>query len=119
MWKKEKLSINLFASGRYSNRDNQNDSWALQRRDGENEGEYINTWVDTTSQSSSNRRYSGNVFMGLNYEIDSTSEISFDGGGFYNQGYNDVMRRQRQTPMQPYLPTAQSAIPKTVRCSDI
>lgn len=98
MWKKERLSINLFASGRYSNRLNTSDSWALQRRDDEeNEGEYINTWSDTTSQTSSNRRYSANVFMGINYEIDSTSEISFDGGGFYNRGFNDVLRAQQQT----------------------
>ena len=98
MWKKEKLSINLFASGRYSNRQNTTDSWALQRRDDEeHEGEYINTWADTTKQKGSNRRYSGNVFMGINYEIDSTSEISFDGGGFYNRGYNDQYRSQRQT----------------------
>ena len=98
MWKKEKLSINLFASGRYSNRLNETNSWALQRRDDEeHEGEYINTWSDTTSQTSSNRRYSGNVFMGLNYEIDSTSEIAFDGGGFYNRGFSDMQRMQRQT----------------------
>ena len=98
MWKKEKLSLNLFASGRYSDRRNTSDSWALQRRDDEDhEGEYINTWADTTSQSSSNRRYSGNVFMGINYEIDSTSELDFDAGGFYNRGFNDVFRSQRQT----------------------
>ncbi len=98
MWKKEKVSINLFASGRYSDRRSSSDSWALQRRDDEeHEGEYVNTWADTTSQTSSNRRYSANVFMGINYEIDSTSEISFDGGGFYNRGFNDALRSQRQT----------------------
>ncbi|MCR5039061.1 MAG: TonB-dependent receptor family protein [Bacteroidales bacterium] len=96
MWKKEKWSINAFASGRYSDRRNVSDSWALQRVDGENEGEYINTWSDTTSQTSANRRYTANVFLGINYEIDSTSEISFDGGGFYNRGFSDMNRSKRQ-----------------------
>ena len=96
MYKKEKLSLNLFASGRYSDRRNTTDQWALQRVDGEHEGEYVNTWADTTSQNDSNRRYSGNVFMGVNYEIDSTSEIDFDAGGFYNRGFSDMLRSQRQ-----------------------
>ena len=97
MWKKESLSINLFASGRYSDRRNLSDHWALQRIDGEHEGEYVNTWADSTSQNDSNRRYSGNVFVGVNYEIDSTSEISIDGGGFYNRGFSNMLRSQRQT----------------------
>ena len=97
MWKKEQLSINVFASGRYSDRRNTSDLWALQRIDGEQEGEYIDTWSDSTSQIDKNRRYTGNIFMGINYEIDSTSEISFDGGGFYNRGFSDMTRAQRQT----------------------
>ena len=40
MWKKEKLSINLFASGRYSNRLNTTDSWELKREDAATEGLY-------------------------------------------------------------------------------
>ena len=58
MWKKEKLSINLFASGRYSNRDNQTDSWAQRRRDAATEGEYETTWADTVSQTDKSRSYS-------------------------------------------------------------
>ena len=96
MWKKEKWSVNVFASGRYSDRRNTSDSWALQRIDGEHEGEYINTWSDTTSQNSSNRRYTANTFLSVNYEIDSTSDISFDAGGFYNRGFSDMFRSQRQ-----------------------
>ena len=97
MWKKDKWSINVFGSGRYSNRLNTTDSWALQRTDDkEHEGEYINTWSDTTSQIDRNRRYSANVFLGINYEIDSTSEIAFDGGGFYNRGFNNMVRSQHQ-----------------------
>ncbi|MBR4468120.1 MAG: TonB-dependent receptor [Bacteroidales bacterium] len=97
MWKKEKLSINLFASGRYSNQENASDSWALRRRDAETLGEYEVTWADTVSQTGSNKRGSGNVFMNVNYEIDSTSDISVDAGGFYNLAKNNMLRNERQT----------------------
>ena len=97
MWKKEKLSVNLFASGRYSNRKNNSESWALKRRDAATPGEYEVTWADTTSQNNENRSMNGNVFMNINYEIDSTSEISVDGGGFYNLNNNDMLRYERQT----------------------
>lgn len=97
MWKKEKLSINLFASGRYSDRKNASDSWSLRRRDAATPGEYEVTWADTTSQTDNNRSLSGNVFVNVNYEIDSTSEISVDGGGFYNKNKSDMLRSERQT----------------------
>ena len=97
MWKKERLSINLFASGRYSNQENASNSWALRRRDAETPGEYEVTWDDTISQTGVNKRGSGNVFMNINYEIDSTSEISVDAGGFYNLARNDMLRNERQT----------------------
>ena len=97
MWKKEKLSVNLFGSGRYSNRLNTTDEWALRRRDGALPNTYEITWADTSFQESGNKTMSGNVFMNINYEIDSMSEISVDGGGFYNRGDNDMLRSQRQT----------------------
>ena len=37
------------------------------------------------------------MFMNVNYEIDSTSEISVDGGGFYNLAKNNMLRNERQT----------------------
>ena len=98
MWKKEKLSINLFASGRYSDRKNTSDSWALRRRDdANNPGEYEVTWADTTSQNSVNRSKSGNLFMNIDYEIDTTSDISFDAGGFYNVNSSNMLRSEHQT----------------------
>ena len=97
MWKKERLSVNLFASGRYSDRINTTDEWALKRRDGAHEGEYEVTWADTTYQEDGNRRISGNLFMNIDYEIDSTSDISVDAGGFYNDGWSEMLRSQRQT----------------------
>lgn len=97
MWKKEKLSINVFASGRYSKRKNASDSWALRRRDAATPGEYEVTWADTTSQTDNSRSLSGNLFMNVDYEIDSTSDISFDAGGFYNDNRNNMLRTEQQT----------------------
>ena len=97
MWKRDRLSINLFASGRFSDRDNTTDEWAIQRRDGDTIGTYETTWADTIAQKDLNRNVSGNIFMSVNYEIDSTSEISFDAGGFYNFNGNKMTRSQSQT----------------------
>ena len=99
MWKRDKLSVNLFASGRYSDRHNTTDSWSQKRRNGESEDEeeYVVTWADTTSSKDDSRTLSGNFFMNIDYEIDSTSDISFDGGGFYNNNHNFGSRRDEQT----------------------
>ena len=97
MWKKERLSINLFASGRFSDRHNTTDEWSQRRRDAAVPGEYEVTWADTISQTDDSRSMSGNVFMNIDYEIDSTSDISFDVGGFYNDNRNNMARLQRQT----------------------
>ena len=88
MWKKDRLSINLFASGRYSYRENTTDSWEIKRVDGASEGEYDTVFYKTTNQQDNNNRISGNLFMNIDYEIDSTSDISIDGGGFYNRNRN-------------------------------
>ena len=102
MWKKEKWSINVFASGRYSKRINSTDSWELKRTDAATPGAYDSVWYKTTTQKEDNRGISGNVFMNVNYEIDSTSDISFDGGGFYNNNHSFGSRREAQTFfMQP------------------
>ena len=97
MWKKERLSINLFASGRYSNRKNETDEFAWKRRDAAVEGEYDTTYYSDVHQYDINSSKSANTFMNINYEIDSTSEISIDGGGFINWGDNDMNRSQSQT----------------------
>ena len=102
MWKKEKWSINVFASGRYSKRINSTDSWELKRTDAATPGAYDSVWYKSTTQKEDNRGISGNVFMNVNYEIDSTSDISFDGGGFYNNNHSFGSRREAQTFfMQP------------------
>lgn len=97
MWAKERLSFNLFASGRYSFRDNESDSWAVQRRDGATEGTYDTIMRQTDTSKSGSRGLSGNIFMTLDYEIDSMTDLSFDGGGFYNYNYSYSNRQTAQT----------------------
>ena len=97
MWKKDRLSVNVFAAGRFSDRDDTTDGWELQRQDAEEPGEYDITWADTTHQESSTRNVSGNIFMSIDYEIDTSSNISVDAGGFYNFNGSKSLRSQRQT----------------------
>ena len=96
MWKQDKWSINVFASGRYSDRINTTDSWELKRKDAVTEGLYDSVWYKTSSQKEDNRSISANLFMNIDYEIDSTSDISFDGGGFYNNNHSFGSRRDEQ-----------------------
>ncbi len=103
MWTKEKLSINLFASGRYSDRRNANETTSYQRRDAAIAGEYDTTWASQTSQFDTNRTASANFFLGINYEIDTTSEISFDAGGFYNYNSTRLLKSQDQTYYYPEI----------------
>ena len=97
MWAKENLSVNLFMAGRYSSRRNAGESSAYQRRDAEVFGEYDTTWASTTSQKDTNRSGGANFFLGINYEIDTTSEISFDAGGFYNNNKTRYITARDQT----------------------
>ena len=102
MWAKEKLSINLFASGRYSYRDNTNEGWSMRRQDhagGVLGEDFDTTLYQTDTAASSNRSYSGNIFMNVNYEIDSTSDLSVDAGGFYNynRSYSSSSTSQTST----------------------
>ena len=97
MWKKDRLSINLFGSGRYSKRENSVEGWELRRRDGAIEGTYDSTWYKTSSQNTVNSSMSGNLFMNIDYEIDSTSDLSVDAGGFYNNNRSMGVRRDEQT----------------------
>ena len=97
MWTKEKLSVNFFVSGRYSARRNSSASTSYQRRDADVLGEYDTTWSNVIAQQDTNRNAAGNFFLGINYEIDSTSEISFDAGGFYNYNGSRYVAGRDQT----------------------
>ncbi|MBQ8703525.1 MAG: TonB-dependent receptor [Bacteroidales bacterium] len=102
MWAKEKLSFNLFASGRYSDRKNAGEGWSMRRQDNAAGDGYDTTMYQGDTSSSENRSYSGNFFASLNYEIDSMSELSVDGGGFYNYNHSFSDRTTQQIfYMQP------------------
>lgn len=104
MWAKEKLSINLFASGRFSDRDNENEGWSMRRQDkvgGVQGVDYDTTLYQTDTSKSGNKSYSGNIFMNINYEIDSTSDISFNGGGFLNYNHSYSNRTTNQYYLSP------------------
>ena len=96
MWKKDRLSVNVFASGRFSDRDNTSNSWEQKRRYNDSLDMYEITWSDTTYQKDQNRSVSANIFLGVDYEIDTSSTISFDAGGFYNFNGNKMLRSQDQ-----------------------
>ena len=96
MWAKEKLSFNLFASGRYSKRDNEGESWSMRRRDAA-AGGYDTTMYQADTSSSWSKSLSGNFFASMNYEIDSMSELSVDGGGFLNRNSSLSDRHTMQT----------------------
>ena len=101
MWTKEKLSINFFASGRYSSRNNTNEGWSLSQRRHQStdpaDTVQFDDVEDTTFQRSFDTSYSANFFLGVNYEIDSMTELSFDAGGFYNHNGSSSDSWRQQT----------------------
>ena len=97
MWKKDKWSVNLFVSGRYNFRDNHTESWEMKREKASEDSPFDTVWYKTDTTDEHNRRLSGNFFANVDYEIDSTSDISFDAGGFYNKNDNFSRRIDGQT----------------------
>lgn len=99
MWAKEKWSINIFGSGRYSKRDNTNEGYSMRRQDkpgGELGIDYDTTLYQTDTAKSKNFGSSANLFVNVNYEIDSSSEISVNAGGFYNNNKSESYRQTEQ-----------------------
>lgn len=88
MWAKEKWSVNLFASGRFSLRENTSDDSIWRRSDGSLPDTYDTTMFQHNIDSSINSSLSANLFLNVNYEIDSMSDISFDMGGMFNRSSN-------------------------------
>ncbi|MBQ9418452.1 MAG: TonB-dependent receptor [Bacteroidales bacterium] len=84
MWAKERWSVNLFASGRYSKRESESSTTAYRRRDDAGGG-YDTTMRQLTESDGWDQSLSGNVFANVNYTIDSMSEIAIDAGGFLNR----------------------------------
>ena len=91
MWAKEKLSINLFASGRYSFRNNESNGWSYTRVDGSEPDTYDTTRHQTDTASNWSKNLGGNLFMNINYEIDSMTDLEVHGGvnGSFNRSVSD------------------------------
>ncbi len=85
-WANERLSINVFGSRRYSYNESVDSSRTTYRKDGSEAGTYDTTMTERYSSENSSKRYSGNLFANINYEIDSMTDISFFGS--YNFSYN-------------------------------
>lgn len=86
MWANEKVSFNLFASGRYST--TQNDGWShTTRREANALGNYDTLEVDTDSSWSESQRLGGNVHLNFSYEIDSSADFDLHAGIFSNWNY--------------------------------
>ena len=86
-WAKERLSINLFASGRYNYNENTGWNRTTYRRDGREAGQYDTTATEHYDSESNSSRLSGNIFANINYEIDTMTDISFFGS--YNISQNN------------------------------
>ncbi len=92
-WANEKLSINIYASGRYNFTNREGWSRTTYRKDSNNEG-YDTTATESNSSESDNRRYNGNIFASVNYAIDSMTDIEFMAHGnlSYNTSNNFLQR---------------------------
>ena len=92
-WANEKLSINVYASGRYNFTNREGWSRTTYRKDSNNEG-YDTTATESNSSESDNRRYNGNIFASVNYAIDSMTDIEFMAHGnlSYNTSNNFLQR---------------------------
>lgn len=80
MWANERLSVNLYASGRYSYRENASDGWTIKKDTAFNVKE-----VDSTMSIGENTRLGGNLFANVSYTIDSTSDVNFHGSINYSR----------------------------------
>ena len=104
-WANEKLSINFFAGGRFSNRQSDATGWSRTYDKDPlhpNDTNYrILAQQDTSSSRSFSRNVSGNFGLNIDYEIDSTSDIGFwSNFNFDNSGSYDSVwyRREMITP---------------------
>lgn len=84
-WANERLSVNLYASGRYNYSNNNGWRETTYRRDNPAEG-YDTTATESYNDTTFSKRLNGNIFANISYEIDSMTNIEFMGN--YNYSYN-------------------------------
>ena len=88
-WANERLSINLYASGRYNVGESAGSGSTTYRRDGALPGTYDTTAAESYTNSSESSRLNGNLFANVSYQIDSMTDIEFM--GHYNYGRNESL----------------------------
>lgn len=80
-WANEKLTINAYASGRFSKKVSEGEGWSVTRRDNPffpGDLDHLDTvMTEQNSDSSISKGWGGNFSLNIDYEIDSTSDISF------------------------------------------
>ena len=78
-WANEKLSVNVYASGRYNYNESEGWSKTTFRKDGTTAGTYDTTAVEDYNNQSTSSRLNGNIFANIDYSIDSMTDIEFHG----------------------------------------
>lgn len=103
-WANEKLSVNLYASGRYnySHSDGWSNTTYRKDRNATPDGSYDTTATEYYSTESTSRRYSGNIFANISYAIDSMTDIECM-GSFNLSGNPSLSTLQRSRT--DYFPT--------------
>ena len=85
-WANEKLSVNIYTSGRYNYSESNGWGNTYYRKDGIEQGTFDTTAIEKKENITDNRRYNGNIFANINYQIDSMTDIEFMGS--YNYSYS-------------------------------
>lgn len=103
-WANEKLSVNLYASGRYNFSENEGWNRTTYRKLDAN-GDTVTTAWDSNSSQSNSQRLNGNIFARVSYAIDSMTDLDFMGTYNYSHssGENLLSRaRGNVSPLELY-----------------
>lgn len=76
-WANERLTINAFASGRFSRRESIGDSWQCYLKDNADTTGLDTIMYQQDSSATATRNFGANLGFNISYEIDTMSDISF------------------------------------------
>lgn len=102
-WANERLTVNAYLSGRFSQRFNESEQWSITRRDNPlypGNLDMLDTVMYTQNKSTdSSKSWGTNMSLNISYEIDSTSDIDFWSHGSFSgnpsSSTNWISRDQR------------------------